>query len=782
MTLWISPSGGIGAVPPDIEANALALGYVPASPEQIADFELQAKHGGIGSQIATAAESAASALTFGASPHIEKALGIEGISERERTNPLASAVGTAAGIALPLLAGGVGGLTAPGLISKAGGAAARATAEALPEAATLLGRVGAAAAKSAAGAATEGALYGVGSIIHEAALGEPNLTAQSLLAHVGGVGLLTGGLGGAVGMVGKLLGEGAKKLPGWLEGIEAHANLQAAGGDKVLARKLRNQFGEEGSRKILLEMRDLGIVDGPLATPASVMDKAKAVIQENGEKIGAMLRAADTAEADVGAALAARGVLDKGLALAERLEANPFTESAARTLQDVLAKYEAKFSVASPTLSDLHSMEREFGAEVFGLKGMRDPRATPLIDSLNHIRRDLSSAVDAGVERAGIAGEEWDAANRAYTVAKRAEAFAQNGLDRLAGNNPLSLTGTLGGLAGFGFAGPLAGVASAAATELGKRYGSGATGYLARVLREGIESGAADALANKTAAAIAAERVAGMPAAAQVVGAETAATLGKMQQTLDAVAGRIEAAVTTLVRSAPRAASVGRSEAAAGIAKVFGAADSDAFASRVGKIERLVADPEAFAARLDAHAADLRPHAPQTAQALTIASARAAQFLASKIPRPPPGRGPLAPAWKPSQAQIAQYLRYDEAVRNPLVVLKQAASGTLTREAIEAVRTVYPDLMLAMQAALTDRLASARAKPTYQARLGISAILGHGTDGSMMPTRVASTQTLFAARKPPAQPPPSATRSRTPPAQVGGAYMTPTQRAASRAP
>jgi hypothetical protein len=254
------------------------------------------------------------------------------------------------------------------------------------------------------------------------------------------------------------------------------------------------------------------------------------------------------------------------------------------------------------------------------------------------------------------------------------------------------------------------------------------------------------------------ERAAGMlPGGTTIVSTIRAATsvsaaasvLAHLEQIGQRVSDKIDSAVSTLVRGGIKSTSVGRGEVAAGIAHVHGmdAAGRIALFNRyAAAVNNLVADPDKFSKRLEDHAGGLTDHAPQTAQALQVASARAAQFLASKIPHAPPGGGPLAPQWKPSQAQVASWLRYHEAVNHPLQVLKQAAAGTVTPEGIEVLRVVYPDLLTKMQGAITDKLTEPRLqRPSYQSRLGMSAIMGYSIDGSTVPAVVQRMQAAFAA-------------------------------------
>lgn len=247
------------------------------------------------------------------------------------------------------------------------------------------------------------------------------------------------------------------------------------------------------------------------------------------------------------------------------------------------------------------------------------------------------------------------------------------------------------------------------------------------------------------------------------------------------VSKKIDNAISTLVRQGVKADVVGRREAAAGIGHVFGMAAADrvsAMHRTQAKLDRLTGDPDSFASQIEQHTAPISGHAPQTHQALQIAAARCAQFLASKVPRDPGGRGPLASEWTPNAAAVAKFHRYEEAVNNPLSVIKKAAAGTLTQEHIEALQTCYPDLYSSMQSALIQRLTAPGARPPYSARLGMSRLMGQSMDGSNTGPAILHNQMALAPK--PQQGPKGATPARADKVQFANRLQTPGMASASR--
>jgi hypothetical protein len=105
---------------------------------------------------------------------------------------------------------------------------------------------------------------------------------------------------------------------------------------------------------------------------------------------------------------------------------------------------------------------------------------------------------------------------------------------------------------------------------------------------------------------------------------------------------------------------------------------------------------------------------------------RAVGFLASKIPSAPPSQ-PLSEPYQPSKAEIAKFERYYQALANPVSLLVQAQAGTLTPEAVEAVRAVMPTFMDEVHGKvieeITKRKGAIKDMP-IQKRMGLSLLLG----------------------------------------------------------
>ncbi len=903
--LYISPSGGIGPLPPEDAANAQALGYVPASPEQVADFELQAKFGTPGQVLATGAEGAGRALTFGLSTAAERAAGVpaEDIAAREKVNPLASAVGTGVGLVAPLAAGGAGAFTAPGLIAKAGAAATQAAGRALPQAATRLGAIGTHAAANAAGWAAEGALYGAANVVHEEALGDPNLTAQAAMAEIGISALLGGAIGGVLGgksgalptalagardavggMYGKAkegiaaayratagatgtaaatadvmvqnaitIGALERAAPGVAKAMEASTPEMAQFLVRNAAKIAEKEATFPGLTKMLANGRDvpsaqniLDNFDSLWRDSASRTRAARSMtdgMQDVLDKTNAMMRRANTEIIPEEAAalvrrdanlpaMAARvgGTFDSIAGAAQKMRAEPelFSQPRARHLEKLaegLARDAGSMTDPAQVFERLNVLKRTlddvipYGQEALS-QSFADKQAINLIKGLRadvkNLITDASVFGEAATRRAALneAQAEWlqltgpggDFRKLFMQRTGDGAALSPSKMDTHLGQI-VKLKGEDGIRAWdevVNAARRLTDEVEKSAASTGAKFDkdamaalvnrsaeeTAATRQAASVTRALREQNPAIPFGNGIAVPLqqAQQVLGGIPGVTQIVStikaatsvSATASVLARLEEVGQRISDRIDAGVSTLARGGIKAQSVGRSEVAAGIAHIHGmesAARVVAYERRKRQVEELTADPDAFAQRLEEHTSGLASHAPNTAQAMQITSARAAQFLASKIPHGPQTLGPLAPEWHPSQAQIDVYLRYHEAVANPLGILKQAAAGTITPEAVEAVRTVYPELFAQMQSAIIEKLAGMRSRPPYQSILGMSAIMGYSLDGSTTPEAVMRNQLAF--QRPPAQAR-KATPARADKLNVANRTRTPGQSSAAR--
>lgn len=116
---------------------------------------------------------------------------------------------------------------------------------------------------------------------------------------------------------------------------------------------------------------------------------------------------------------------------------------------------------------------------------------------------------------------------------------------------------------------------------------------------------------------------------------------------------------------------------------------------------------------------------PRLAAAAKAQVQRADAFLSSKLPQPP--RHDLFAHTKPDRTTDAakdKFLRYARAVDTPLTVLEDLRDGVLTREAVEAIQSVYPSLYQRVRQEVMTNIADSSQLLPYEKLLQLGILLG----------------------------------------------------------
>jgi len=151
----------------------------------------------------------------------------------------------------------------------------------------------------------------------------------------------------------------------------------------------------------------------------------------------------------------------------------------------------------------------------------------------------------------------------------------------------------------------------------------------------------------------------------------------------------------------------------------------------------------------------VREQSPELADSIVTASARASSFLEGKLPRrPAAASADLTPHLSEDRlprSEVARFARYARAVEDPSVMARDLAAGTLSRETVEAVRSVYPTIYARIRETVIEGLARRKDPLPYQARVKLSMLLGFVGDPSLRPEAIVSMQD--AMKLPPPTPP-----------------------------
>lgn len=255
--------------------------------KQIAEQEAirhqqEIRQGDLSSRIQTLGESAASALTFGASDPALEGLSSElgygagDVAERQIVNPGYATAGTIIGTAV--------GAFAPGGVAKLlpGGLAANA---ARSVGARVLAQTGSKVAAGVAEGIADGALFGAGNTLSQLTLNDRPITAEAILAEIPMNALYGGALGGSMSLVGAGLGRVAQRMGEKRALREAASQVTESTADALkAARSDVTALVETNIRRITDDMISLGE-----NLPKSAMKSTKALateVKREARKIG----------------------------------------------------------------------------------------------------------------------------------------------------------------------------------------------------------------------------------------------------------------------------------------------------------------------------------------------------------------------------------------------------------------------------------------------------------------------------------------------------------------
>lgn len=208
-----------------------------------------------------------------------------------------------------------------------------------------------------------------------------------------------------------------------------------------------------------------------------------------------------------------------------------------------------------------------------------------------------------------------------------------------------------------------------------------------------------------------------------------------------------------------------------------------AFEKRAARITELQSNPAMLVDRVATSLAPFETTAPKVMAIATATAMRGLDLLASKLPPsrldPYSLQPQLQPKTRASDTEISRFMRYAAAIDDPLVVLREAKSGTLTRDQVDAVKTVYPKLYEEMRVEVMRSVVETKKALPYDRRIQLGILLDIPTDKSLSPDFQRAIQATYASDEQAGAGSPPPTLSR--PIEIAGAYQTGTQQAVERA-
>jgi hypothetical protein len=828
----VTPEGEPVTVSAEELPKALEQQFQIEPPDAVARRMLQQQYGeGIGNVARAFAEGAARGVSVGLSDPAMVALGAdkEALAARKEFNPVAATTGEVAGIAAPLLlSGGSSAAAQAARLTPAAGVAALGegvtglVAKGIgSEAAQSLGsKIAIQSLARGAGSVVEGAAFGVGGGLSEAALGDPRSVGETVMHHAGLGAIIGGTLGPLAGALEGYLKATPKVVNQAKEAIQAavaEAQKQPGIVSKIAARISGKSIEDVGP---LLDLSAQGAAYRreaieSLASRESMVDDFAQALSKQSEamnrlkrEFNSVVRPEETAkhlseipvEAAFEKAVDLSGDLKKTVETIRGDQAL-YKQAYGSKLQKVLDSFE-KALIKSESANDVFQAAQTAKREIdtfskYGVAvSLEDKEALSLV---GRIRRAFQEHLE-DAEIYGQAGARQAAINEAYSTYLAAEtnfnkAFGQQ-VAKVGGKETVISPGKVATFlrninkpeqelraealsqymeAAAKFEGV---VSDSAASSLnrnsmralrdlhdrvtdvvqGAEVGSEAANRLNRLKKPFASSNIIE-----TGVAAGAASMLGAPVAPVALGVQAYRYLNNphdlvmMLHKLDTLNSTIRRQIENGTRAIVNAASSFQSGAMTPIA--VGAItrtrlDSDKsdrsqgpryrfFQKRLDEIAQAVSDPERLVDNISNATSSISKFAPKTAEALAERAMIAAQFLYSKAPKDPLAGKTLLPhqsKWRPSDAEISTWERYVHTVDNPLSVLKDIRSGFITKEQVETLQTVYPEMYKQMTVALVDALANARKAPPYRVLQGLQTFFGAPVDPTQYPEFVMAMQ------------------------------------------
>jgi len=752
----IVDDGSVQTIAASDLSGALDAGWRVAGSSEVSAYRRQQQYGNAVQATRAAGEAALRGLSVGLSDRLMVELGVspEDLRARQEENSRLALAGEIGGALAPLLLTGGASAPAQGALETAGRGLAAATrvAGAPVRGVAAIGRgvqaaaegllgesVVARGASGLAAGAVEGGLYGMGHAVSEAALQDAPLTAERLMA-----GAKTGALWG--GAAGGVLGTAAGSierhvLPALREKLSVE-NLQkfvdrsglrqwAQGRGKNAFKRLRADFGDEAEAVIGRAVREEGldqlIVRG--STWDEISQATKTAFGSAGRRIGDDLAAIDAALP------AAAPVAAQRIAQRVRSDVIKGLEQSGIRSDRVLAKritrefdFLSEEAAAPATFGKLHQLRQR----VDDLAGWRAADPNPKQLAYRKIRGlmedEITTAADSAANSVGGRVGETYAANKVrWRALKWLNDQADNNATSELSNRTVGLTDTIAASSGF-TGGTLMRLASGDASVLGSLFMGAMTGAAAGAVNKFLREqgqGIASRIGQKTLDIAKAAEASGASIDKAVNGFFNAAERG-------AVAGG------TPIVARPTATNA----ASASLA--------DKFDKEVSAFESFSQAPES---KLRSSLGDTDQTAPAIAQHVREVSQRGVDFLRQKLPqrmqrasdvqwhlRPPEQR-------RRSGADMARWLRYAEAVKDPGGVIQSFSKGQMTREGAEVLRVVYPRLHQHVVSQAQEQMLRTTTRLGYGKLTQLSLMLGTPLHFSLEPGFLRMTQGVYANQR-----------------------------------
>lgn len=625
-------------------------------------------------------------------------------------NPIRHALEIGAGLGVDLLIPGVGAAGDAVKLGIEGGTKLAGEAVVKEAGASLMRKVAASAGKVAA----EGAIYAQPKAAIQAAYGDTEQAAETMLWGVG--------LGGALGAGGRLIGEGAKAAVSKVGSLASE--LASKPGENGLT--MLDDYGRKVMRMTDKQVDRLG-PDG-VSRIIDVADREGVATADPKKMKGLIERASDDASTKVSGHHAG---LEEALEDVELRKHGPVPSTVAKEFRaEVLSKF-------PESGMDLHVgiQKQALKIEDAILSGGNEPSfksmqaiKDAIVKSVPDVNGKTVKAQLVKIADDLIDKHMSDSAQKLFEAGEAPEKFAdyvsQKERKWAMGELAKNFTGVkdappptgaigLGTTAKLGFAalhGPI--VFGAAVADVAREH----------AMRAFMEN--KGGLLGKSVSYL--RKAAADPASAPFLGGlmakEGVSALGTH---MDNLAGHI-----SMAKPVARATTDVVSHL---IGPTTGLSKAQQFDKLTATIRKAAAEPDQVAQRVGAIASNFSGTDPQLAHMVAQKNVQALDWLQAEAPKDPYGPQPFQRTeWKPTEAQQKGYIRKVEIALNPMTVWQHYQDGTLTRADRDTLKAVYPKTYDTMVSKILDAAHDPREPAlSHNKRMMLSMFTGQPLDGGL---------------------------------------------------
>lgn len=690
-------------------SQALNSGYRLEMPEETQARKLQEQFGSSADQALAAAAGAARGASFGLSDVALTQSGLvepETLAGLEEANPVASGVGEVGGVIGSLLTP-----AGPGALAAKVGVA---TEKLIYKQALKLGMKNSVAkavaskiVPRAAGSAVEGAFYGAGQLVSEDALGKADLNAENLAAYIGTGALINGAFGAAFSTAGSLAGPAAKaakfiaspftsKISNAVDAKMSGARLLGLTPIQLQKLNVRNPKVAAGLEDYLKEDLKLVVTD----TAESLLAKNSEMLQTSGAKIGSILN-------EVDAVLEAAPMFRPTSAAVWGNVKNKVAAQVADILETEIPGNEGSLRVIKNFMKKLDVL----------IKDPKDFNAS----QLQKVNQGLKQLLDYEKKP----GSWTQLEDLAYT----ARIAIRDEIDLLA--HTLQSRGL--------------------AEDLGRQLKIANRQYASsKSFGEYLEKSALKS-ADRDFSIINSAKDLGLNMSRKLV------VLGKIERAQQAVTKAIDSSIKAL--AVPSRGLVLSTQAMipsivdSDLAKDYSAGKAKkpsdkqvAYNNILRNLDSYTQSPTGFLEKANRQTASIFNEAPETSAQLDQLAMTSMAYLSMKVPKRtanPTLFSAYKPAPLPSSQELAKFARILQAVEKPMEIFKNLQQGTVSREEIEVLKSVYPATYVELQDKLIQELPKLQATMPYNRRIQLGLLMGIPADASMLPANVLGLQGLF---------------------------------------